>query len=101
VRKLVLLIAAVAIAAALAVPAFAATKTIKLADNSFSPKSLTVNKGTKLVFKWTGKAPHNVKGAGISSPTKTSGTFTARARKSGTIVCTIHPGMQMKLKVRR
>ena len=100
-RKLTLLIAALAVAAVFAVPAFGATKTISLKDNFFSPKSLTVKKGTKLVFKWRGKAPHNVKGAGISSPTKTSGSFSARARKSGAIVCTIHPGMQMKLKVRR
>ena len=99
-RKLILLVAALAVAAAFAVPAFGASKTVLVKDNVFSPKSLTVSKGTTLVFKWRGNAPHNVKGAGISSPTKTSGQFKAKARKSGTIVCTIHPGMKMKLRVR-
>jgi plastocyanin len=101
VRKLIALAAAAALAGAVAIPAFgASTKTIKLGDNFFKPKTLTVKKGTKLVFKWTGKAPHNVTGAGFKSGTKTSGTFKVKAKKSGKIVCTIHPGMAMRLKVR-
>ena len=99
-RKLIAIVASLAIAGALAVPAFGATKTIKLGDNFFKPKTLTVKKGTKLVFKWTGKAPHNVTGAGLKSGTKSSGTFKAKAKKSGKIVCTIHPGMEMRLKVK-
>ena len=99
-RKLILLVVALAAIAVYAIPAIAATKTIKLADDKFVPNSLTVKKGTKLVFKWTGKHPHNVTGAGLKSGTKTSGTYRARAKRSGTIVCTIHPGMKLKLKVR-
>ena len=94
-----MLAAAIALLAT-AIPAFAATKTVTLRDNSFSPRSLTVSKGTTLVFRWAGRAPHNVKGAGISSPTKRSGTYRAKARRSGTLVCTIHPRMKMSLRVR-
>jgi plastocyanin len=100
-RKLIAVIASLAVAGAIAVPALgASSKTIKLGDNFFKPKTLTVKKGTKLIFKWTGKAPHNVTGAGLKSGTKTSGTFKAKAKKSGKIVCTIHPGMEMRLKVK-
>ncbi len=95
-------------AAALAVPALASSKktTIKLADNAFKPKTATVRKGTTVTWAWTGKAPHNV--SVISGPQRfrskvqTSGRFTRRLTKAGTykIVCTIHPGMALTLKVR-
>jgi plastocyanin len=97
----------VAACAALAVPALAAsTKTIKLGDNFFKPESTSVKKGTTVVWDWTGKAPHNV--TVVSGPQKfrskvqTSGTFTRKLTKAGTykIVCTIHPGMDLTLKVR-
>ena len=93
--------------AALAIPAVGASKTtIKLGDNFFKPKSTTVSKGTTVTWDWTGKAPHNV--TVISGPTKfrskvqTSGTYTQKLSKAGTykIVCTIHPGMALTLKVR-
>jgi plastocyanin len=101
-RKLIAVIAALALVAAVAVPALAASrKTVKLGDNFFSPKTLTVKKGTKLTFRWTGSAPHNVKGAGINIGTRTKGSKTVTVRKGGTIICTIHqPEMRMRLKVR-
>ena len=107
-RALVLLLtAAVAVTAALAIPAFGATRTIKIGDNFFKPRTVTVKRGTKVVWKWTGTAPHNV--TVTSGPKKfhskiqTSGTFTAIPHKKGTyrIVCSIHaPAMKMTLKVR-
>ncbi len=93
--------------AALATAAVGAPKaTIKLGDNFFKPKSETVAKGTTVTWDWTGKAPHNV--TVVSGPQKfrssvqTSGTFTHKMTKAGTykIVCTIHPGMSLTLKVR-
>ena len=99
-RKLIALVASAAVAGALAIPAFGATKSITVGDDFFKPKTLTVKKGTTLVFRWKGKNPHNVTGAGLKSGTKTTGTYKAKARKSGKIVCTIHPGMTMRLKVR-
>lgn len=83
-----------------------ADNSISLKDNLFSPKSTTVKKGSTVTFRWAGKAPHNVtvvKGpAKFSSPTKTSGTYRRKVTKAGTyrIVCTIHPGMNLTLRVK-
>jgi plastocyanin len=99
-KKLLALVVVTAVGAA-AVPALAATKTVRVDDNVFSPKSVTVSKGAKLTFRWVGDAPHNVKGAGINIGNRTSGSRTVRAKRSGTLVCTIHPGMTLKLRVRR
>ncbi len=98
-KKLLALVAVTAVGAT-AAPALAATKTVRVDDNVFSPKSLTVNKGDKLRFSWVGDAPHNVKGAGINIGIRRSGTRTVTARRSGRLVCTIHPGMTMRLRVR-
>jgi plastocyanin len=95
------------LSAALAVSAFAATKTVAVKDNVFAPKNVTVKKGTTVRWVWKGSAPHNVKvtagPAKFSSATRTSGSFSRKLAKAGTykIVCTIHaPGMSMRLKVR-
>ena len=85
--------------------ALAGTKTVKVDDDVFKPGSLTVKKGTKVKFKWVGDNPHDVKVTSgprkFESETKTSGTYTKKMRKKGTykIVCTIHSGMKMTLKV--
>ena len=92
--------------AALAVPAMAATKTIKVGDNFFRPENPTVKKGTTVVWDWIGKAPHNVTvtsgPAKFQSKVQLSGTYKQKLSKAGTykIICTIHPGMDMTLKVR-
>ncbi len=95
----------VAVLAVTAIPALAATKTVLLKDNRFSPTTLTVSKGTYVKFKWAGQAPHNVVASGPStfrSSTKTTGTYTKRLTRRGTyrIVCTIHSEMKMKVTVR-
>jgi plastocyanin len=97
-RKLIVLAALVALAIA-AIPAFAATKTVKVDDNFFSPKTVTVKKGSKIRFRWVGDAPHNVKGAGINIGTRSSGSKTITVKKGGKFVCTIHPGMQGRIKL--
>ena len=105
-RKPMALLATTALAAAAAVPAFAATKTVKVDDNLFSPRPVTVKKGTTVKWTWVGSAPHNVnavKGPSrFSSSTKRSGTYRKTLKRKGTyrIVCTIHAGMSMKLTVR-
>ena len=108
-KKLVSLLAVLAVAAVAAVPAFAASKTVKVGDNWFvhsgSPSTVKVHKGTTVVWKWTGKVFHNVtvtRGPQrFHSSTKGSGTFKHKMTKKGTykIVCTLHPGMEMTLKV--
>ncbi len=39
----------------------AKTKKIAVKDNRFSPKTLTIKKGTKLDWVWKGDNPHNVR----------------------------------------
>ena len=89
---------------AVALPA-AADNTISVKDNVFGPKSTTVKKGTTVKFTWRGNAPHNVtvvKGpVKFRSATKSSGTYSKQMTRSGTyrITCTIHPGMDLLLRV--
>ena len=104
-KKLIALAATGAVALA-AVPAFAAVRTVRVDDNVFGPKSLSIRSGDTVRFRWVGDAPHNV--------TRTRGPrfTTIRNRRSGTIsrrltrrglyrlTCTIHPGMDMRLRVR-
>jgi plastocyanin len=107
-KKLIAAGAATALAAgALAIPAFAATKTVQVKDNKFVAKSITVSKGTTVKWVWKGKAPHNVKvtkgPAKFASTTKSKGTFSKKLTKKGTysILCTVHaPDMKMTIKVK-
>lgn len=101
-RPVALAVATVAATAAAALPATAATKTILLKDDVFSPKSLSVKKGAKVKLKWAGHHPHNLVGGGVKTAVKTHGTQTVRFKKKGTftLVCQLHSGMKMKLKVK-
>lgn len=89
-----------------AIPALAATKTISLKDDVFAPTSATVKKGTTVRWVWRGRHPHNVKVTSgpvkFASSVKTSGAFSRKLTRKGTykIVCVIHPGMRMTLKVK-
>ena len=113
-RKLLVATLIAAASAVLATQAFAATRSVKVADDYFVRKgsvpTVTVKKGTKVVLKLkSGKTTkHNV--AVIKGPVrfrssyKDSGTFSKTLRSTGTytIVCSIHqPGMKMKLRVTR
>lgn len=110
-KKILAMTAAAAAAAALAVPALAATKTVNLGDDFFvrkgSPRTVTVHRNDTVKWVWTGRNPHNVKVAKgpvhfKESPTRGKGyIFRHKMTKSGTysIVCTIHSGMKMTLKV--
>jgi plastocyanin len=106
VKKLLAGAAALAVCAA-AVPAYAGTRSVKVDDNVFSPRSATIAKGDTVRFRWVGRAPHNVKvvsgPAKFGSSVQKSGSYRRKLTKAGTyrIVCTIHPGMRMTLRVRR
>ena len=107
-RKYIAAGAATAVAAgALAIPAFAATKTVQVKDDKFVANRITVKRGTTVKWVWSGKAPHNVKvtkgPAKFGSKTLVKGTFSKRLTKKGTytILCTIHaPGMKMTVTVK-
>jgi plastocyanin len=110
-RRLLILAAVPALTAAIAIPALAATKSVEVDDNYFVRDSgvptVTVKKNTSVRWRWEGKNPHNVTVTSgpvkFHSSTKTSGTFTKKVTRTGTyrIVCTIHDGMKMTLKVKK
>jgi plastocyanin len=109
-RKVLPILAAAAVAAgAAALPSGAATttKTVLVKDDFFSPKKLTISKGTKVKWVWKGKEGHNV--AVANGPSnfrfgkRKTGSKTHTFSKRGTysIVCTIHaPDMHMTIKVK-
>jgi plastocyanin len=103
---------ALILAIALAAPAAAATRNVKVGDDYYvragSPPTVSVKKGTTVKWNWAGRRQHNVvvqRGpVSFQSKLKRSGSFSRRMRRVGTykIVCSIHqPDMAMTLKVRR
>ena len=105
-RRLRLVIAlAVVLVAVSAVTAIASsTKTVSVADSYYGPKTLTVGRGTKVTWKWTGVLKHNVHTgpAFFSSKTQVRGSCSHVFTKKGTyaLVCTVHPKMKMTVVVR-
>jgi plastocyanin len=108
-RLLILPILLVAVLLVGVAPAAAKTRSIKIGDDFFVRPSgvatVTVKKGTTAKWRWTGRDAHNVVGSGpasFQSAVKTKGTFKRKMKKKGTytIVCQLHSGMRMKLKVK-
>jgi plastocyanin len=102
-RKLLAVPLAVgALVVLLVAPANSATRSVSVKDNFFSPKSLTVSKGSKVKWSWKGRAPHNVTFRTVHSSTKRSGSYSLKFNRTGTFSyrCTIHPGMTGKIKVK-
>jgi plastocyanin len=111
-------IAAGAVATVACVAAFGGTagagggsKTVKLGDNFFDPARTSVQKGTKVRFKWVDtNENHNVakkKGPGgdfASETTDEPGVhFAKKFKKAGRykLICTIHPEkMVLRLRVK-
>ena len=107
-RLIALLVAVAAVAAVAAVPAFSATThTVKVGPHiKFGPSRLHIHSGDTVRFRWTGSLPHNVvitKGPkrGKIAGVKTSGVVRKKFRTRGvyTIVCQIHAGMKLRLRV--
>lgn len=125
-KRTILLLAALALTVAVAVPAgFASggvlrakTPKIKLYDDYFSPTSKTIHagkRGKKVKFLWKGVHPHNVTLTSspkslskrdkkkFNSATGSSGSFSPKFKKKGTykFICTVHPtSMKTKVKVK-
>ena len=105
-KKKVLAVATAGAVALAAVPAFAATKSIRVADNEFRPSSTTMSRGDTVRFRWVGDAPHNV--TRVRGPrfktisNRDSGSVSRRLTRRGTyrLVCTIHAGMDLRIRVR-
>jgi plastocyanin len=107
-RRLRLIIVLTALlVGAFAVSALASSsKTVKIGDNYYGPKSLTVGRGTKVTWKWVGVLKHNVVvhtgPSSFSSRTQVRGSYSHTFTRRGTyrLVCTVHPKMRMTVVVR-
>ena len=110
-RPLALLtVAATAAAAVVAVPALAATKSVKVGDNYFVRSSgvptVTVKKGDTVKWNFQGKNPHNVdvKSGPVKFKSKTmkSGSYSKKMTRAGlyTIYCEIHGQSDQSMKLR-
>lgn len=113
-RRLIVIAALGAAAAATAAPALAGSspsRSVEVGDNFLAPKRLTVDQGTRLVFRWSSEnnnrhdvalddAPRGVRT--WTSPVRTANyTYRRTLRRTGTykIICNLHP-TQMRLTVR-
>lgn len=87
--------------AALAIPALAATRSVKVGDNYYVrdgrvPPRVTINHGDTVIWRFLGRSPHTVTAIRgpqlISSPARTSGVYKRRLTKryTYTIYCRIH-----------
>jgi plastocyanin len=111
-RTATILAVAGTLLAVLATAAVAATTRVKIGDNYFVHKggrpTVTVNRGDRVTWVWTGKNIHNVTVRSgpvrFGSRTQSKGTYTRRMRRAGTYViyCTVHgyPTQTMTLVVR-
>lgn len=106
-RKPIAIAAAVATAGALAVPALAATRTVKTGDNFFKPGKITLKKNDRLKTSWKGGAPHNIRA--VKGPTRPSSgqpqvkdSFSYKFKKKGTwrFICDLHPEMKLTVRVK-
>ena len=93
-------------ALALAAPAPAATSVVRLKDSYFSPARVTLARGSAVRFAWAGELVHNLLGPGIPArledPVTRRRPFTRVFRRAGRFrfTCSIHPGMEMTVRVR-
>jgi plastocyanin len=85
-------------------PAGAAT--VRVGDNFFSPKTLSVRQHSTVTWRFVGKNDHRITvkqgPARFSSPTMSSGKYLKHMMRKGTykLICSIHRGSQrMTLKV--
>jgi plastocyanin len=107
-KRLISLALAIAACAALPAPALARPTPVKvkIGDNFFKADHVTVRRGTTVRWRWVGRLMHNVTVTEgpqrFHSATQSTGTFRQKLRRRGryTLVCTIHPGMDMTLRVR-
>jgi plastocyanin len=95
-------LAATGTAAAERAAAAAGGNTVGMAGLRFQPGTLTVAKGTRVVFDNDDTAPHTVtarSGGTNSGVVNPGGSFSLVAASSFDYFCSIHPGMTAKLVV--
>jgi LPXTG-motif cell wall-anchored protein len=85
------------------VPRAAADPGVTIVDFNFRPATITVNAGDTVTWTNSGKAPHDARGGGISTPTLKPGqsaSHTFSSAGSFSYICSIHPFMKGKVVVR-
>ena len=110
-RALAVMVACATCATLAAVASSATTRSIKIGDNYFVRSSgvpvITVTRNTRVTWRWTGDSLHDVRVSSgpvkFKSKVQTSGTYSRTMRRAGTytIVCRVHSGMKMRLRVTR
>jgi len=97
-RRVTIFFAAFAVAAVLAVPAFAATTTN--VDWTFGSHPVSIKKNDSVKWTWSGFR-HNLYGPGISKGNANAGTATRKFTAKGkfTYVCRLHAGMKSVVTV--
>jgi plastocyanin len=86
-----------------AVAAASSPDTVIVRNLRYSPKTLTVDAGDAVTWSFDdGNIPHDVKGEGFKSPTKTDGTWSHTFATAGTYDyhCSLHPYMKGSVEVR-
>lgn len=108
-KRMLLPLLGLALAMALTVTglAGAATRTVTLKNIAFSPKSLTVSKGSTVTFAFRDvDTEHNVTSTGSMRfkriGSRSSGSVARTFSHAGTYryACTLHPGMSGRIVVR-
>ena len=80
----------------------ASVKRVSAYNNYFSPKTVSVRRGGKVVWK-VRQGVHNIRGSGMNSANLGQGrTYSKKFKRRGTYryVCTLHRGMKGAVKVR-
>ena len=103
----VVAVAVVALVALGAAPSLAADRGVAVKADYFKPATLRIVKGTRVIWTWRGQSRHNVVVAQgpsqFRSAIKRKGTYSHTFKRTGTwqLTCTVHPGMNMKVVVKK
>ena len=76
--------------------------TVDAKDLKFLPPAIEVPPGTEVTWRFVdGSVPHNVKGDGFASETRSRGTFSHRFERAGDYryTCDLHAGMEGRVVV--
>ena len=80
----------------------AAATGVRVADNVFRPGRVSIRRRGVVTWRWVGRNRHNVVGPRFRSRVLRRGRYSHRFRRRGSyrVVCTLHPGMRMTVRVR-
>jgi plastocyanin len=108
-RKLIFVVLALSVLAALAGTALAATRSVKVGDDYYVRASgvpkVTVSKGTTVRWRFVGDNPHSVTVSRgpvkFNSGVRSSGSYRKKMRRRGTytIFCVVHGASDQKMKL--